>query len=304
MLRPTKAQAIQLAIQCAPQYVEFFREFQVQDGGWIIWPEKFLQIKKNLNLDHYVIHYRSDNSINNCLLIAMMGKEGFAQWNESFKTMSEEEQQIEVEEWADDFIGLDQDDIEAIFGKWPDTLEDEELAQSEFSSFGEEAKKEAIERATFLWAHMFSAIHNCLALMVLGEKMTSIVPKAVNGDEEAFFRAIKIDRNLLEHHPYFVGRVAKARAEGSKGKDFLKKLGKYGAHPQLSTRIQYPGLYIVFAVLESLGWLNDFTHEEILDICDAAGLDRWQNRIEDVNYLTKRLGGYRRYQKTRGVSMH
>lgn len=57
-------------------------------------------------------------------------------------------------------------------------------------------------------------------------------------------------------------------------------------------------------MLESLGWLNDLTHSEILDICTAANLDRWENRIEDVNYLTKRLAGYRKYQKTGGVSMH
>ena len=55
---------------------------------------------------------------------------------------------------------------------------------------------------------------------------------------------------------------------------------------------------MLFGILESFQWLNDLKHEEILDICDEAGLDRYQNRIEDVNYITKRLAEYRRWQKS------
>ena len=60
---------------------------------------------------------------------------------------------------------------------------------------------------------------------------------------------------------------------------------------------------MVFACLEASQWLDDFPHAEILDICDEAGLDRYENRIEDVNYLTKRLKDYRRFQKTGAMSM-
>ena len=61
---------------------------------------------------------------------------------------------------------------------------------------------------------------------------------------------------------------------------------------------------MVFAMLDAAGWLADgFTHDELLDICDEAGLDRYQNRIEDVNSLTKRIGEYRRWQKVNSLSM-
>jgi len=46
-----------------------------------------------------------------------------------------------------------------------------------------------------------------------------------------------------------------------------------------------------------------FTHDQILDMCDEAGLDRYQNRIEDANYLTQRLREYRQWQKTGSLSM-
>lgn len=57
-------------------------------------------------------------------------------------------------------------------------------------------------------------------------------------------------------------------------------------------------------MLDALKWLDDLTANEILDICDAAKLDRFQNRIEDTVAVNKQLARYRRYQKTGGVSMH
>lgn len=132
--------------------------------------------------------------------------------------------------------------------------------------------------------------------------MTSLVPRAMRGDDDAFLKAIQIDRQLLKAHPYFIERYATAFQKGEV--EFLNNVSYRLTNPHLRGKILYPGIYVVFAILEVMGWLDDLTHEEILDICDAAGLDRWQNRIEDVNYLTKRLAGYRRYQKTKGVSMH
>ena len=67
--------------------------------------------------------------------------------------------------------------------------------------------------------------------------------------------------------------------------------------PPLRSKIRYPGLYMLFGILDAYQWLDNMTHEEILTIVDTAGLDRYQNRVEDVNYLTKRLLEYRRWQK-------
>jgi len=53
----------------------------------------------------------------------------------------------------------------------------------------------------------------------------------------------------------------------------------------------------MFATLEPFGWLDDFTASEILDMCDEAGLDRYQNRIEDENNLVRRRLEYREKQK-------
>lgn len=302
LLRPTKFQAIQLISKKAPEYLELFKEFQAYDGGWLIWPEKLQKIKQNLKLENYVILYKDQKWIDVCLILFLMGKDGLKEWDTELSSLSPADQQKEIETIAKDFIEDDFEWLDETLGQWPATQEEEIKSKEQFDSLDEETKKSLTERWQFLFLHILSAIHNYFALMVCGESMTSLVPKAMDGDDEAFCKAVKIDRNLLLLHPYFIERYQLAQSKGER--DFLKRLAPYQSTPQLIGRIRYPGLYVIFSMLEAVNWLDDLTHTEILDICDAAGLDRWQNRIEDVNAVTKQLSRYRRYQKTGGVSMH
>lgn len=301
-IRCTKNQAIKLVSQNVAEYVEFFREFQAYDGGWLIWPEKLYTLKRNLKLDNYVTLYNDQKLIDASLLLFLMGKDGLKEWGKEVSILSPEDQQTQIEILAKDVIEDDFSWVDNVFGKWQETPEEEIKSKEEFDLLDEETKKQLIERWQFLFLHILSSIHNFFSIMVNGESMTSLVPKAIDGDTEAFFKAVKIDRNLLSLHPYFIERYQFAQTNGQK--DFLTRLAPYQSTPQLIGRIRYPGLYIVFAMLETLRWLDDLTHSEILDICDAAGLDHWQNRIDDVNAVTKQLARYRRYQKTGGLSMH
>jgi hypothetical protein len=117
----------------------------------------------------------------------------------------------------------------------------------------------------------------------------------LQGDKEAFCKAVQIDRNLLTGLPYF--RDTYARLQSGEDNDFLDALLYRIGNPTLRGKIRFPALYMVFATLDSFNWLDDFTASEILDICDEAKLDRFQNRIVDENYLNKRRIEYRRMQK-------
>ncbi|MES2502482.1 MAG: hypothetical protein V4545_07735 [Pseudomonadota bacterium] len=301
-IRASKSQAIKLVSENASEYLEFFRDFQAYDGGWLIWPEKLHILKRNLKLDNYVTLYSDQKLIDGSLMLFLMGRDGLKEWGKELSLLSPEDQQSKIEILAKETIEDDFAWVDDALGKWPETPEEEIKSNEQFDLLDEDTKKQLIERWQFLFLHILSSIHNFFSIMVNGESMTSLVPKAINGDIEAFFKSVKIDRNLLSLHPYFIERYQHAQTNGHK--DFLKRLAPYQATPQLIGRIRYPGLYIVFAMLETLRWLDDLTHSEILDICDAAGLDRWQNRIEDVNSVTKQLKRYRRYQKTSGLSMH
>ena len=106
---------------------------------------------------------------------------------------------------------------------------------------------------------------------------------------------MQIDRNLLTGHPYF--RDIYARLQTGEAPNFLDDISRHISKSPIQGRIRFPALYSLFATLDLFGWLNDFTASEILDMCDEAGLDRFQNRIEDENYLIKRRLEYRKKQK-------
>jgi len=234
--------------------------------------------------------------------LALLGKQGYKEWEEEMDSLVPEQQQDYIEELISEVSAVNSQSIEEQFGKWPETEEEKTLAKNQFEALPQDEKNEVIYRASCLYMSLFANIHNYFSLMVTGEKLTSLVAKALAGDDEAFCRSVKIDRNLLVSHPYFVERYRYAQIKGER--KLLSCLSTAQSTPGLVGRIRYPGVFIVFGMLQLFKWLDDLTHEEILDICDAARLDRWENRIEDVNYLTKRLASFRRYQKTGGVSMH
>ena len=300
--RCKKHQAIKLVTQNTAKYVELFLEFKAFDGGWIRWPDKFIQLRKKLNIDNYVILYNNEKHINNAYALFEHGEEGLKEWNQSLLELTPDEQQRYMEDYAEELLQIDPEELEASLPDIPDTPEEIAAAQKIFNAFSEEEQKLCHKQTAFLFLFIFSSMHNYLSLMVMGEKLTSLVPKAINCDDTAFLKAIQIDRHILKAHPYFVQRYATAVEKGED--QFLKDISYRLTNPNLRGKIRYPGLYVAFAILESVGWLDALTHSEILDVCTDAGLDRFQNRIEDVNYLTKRLAGYRRYQKTSGVSMH
>ena len=302
MLRPTKSQATQIVSEQAPQMLEVFREFQTSNGGWLKWPDKLLEIKKNLKVVNYVTLYEDKKRIDQSLYLALIGKEDFLKENERLKKLTPEESEQYVIDLTQGLIEMDMSEFDKSLPDLNPTKEQEEANRALFQTLSETEKAKAIEQAQFLYQFVFSSIHNYFSIMVCGEALTSLVPKAIQGDDEALCKAVKIDRNLITSHPYFIDRFQRAQTNGER--KFLENLARPQTTPGLIGKISYPGLYIVFAMLESIGWLDGLKHKEILDICDRAGLDRYQNRIEDVGYLTKRLAEYRRYQKTGGLSMH
>jgi len=301
-IRPTKSQVTKIVTEKAPEYVEFFTDVKADAHGWLILPDRYLQAMKNLNISQYVTLYKDQKTIDVCFMFFFMGKDEFKVWNNKLSGLSIDEQKQECETFVQNILDTDLAEFDEMLGKWPDTPEEEEKLRQDFESLDEETKKLNIERSQFLWIHIFLSLHNFFSVMVNGESMVSLVPKAIQGDDDAFCKSVKIDRNLLDHHPYFIERLKQAKLNGESS--FIRELSKYQAKPNLKGAIRLPGLYFVFAMLDIVGWLDDFTHTEILDLCDAAALDRWQHRIVDVNAITKRLIEYRRFQKTGGVSMH
>lgn len=293
-----KALTRQIIISVSPFYVEHFRLVQTK-SGWIKIPEKMEQIFQRFRLDNYVMVYDDERRLYSAFALFLLGKQGVKDFNAEFNAMSPDKQMEFMKELVTE--SMDEQNWEWMDDLFPDTPQEEAAALERFNALSPEEKEEASKRALWFWSFYFGWFHQYIALMLHGQKLTTLVALAKEGDEEAFCKAIHIEPRLLKSHEYFRERYEEARE--NREDDFLKRIGYRIAAPLSPGRIRYPGLYVVFAMLEVTGWLDGgFTHEELLDICDEAGLDRWQNRIEDTNFLSKRLREYRRIRKLSSLS--
>lgn len=297
MSRIEKSLARRLAVLTAPECGEVLSDFRSKRDGWVKMPSELENIRKSVGVNDIYVHtYEDENRIWSCLCRGLFPEDPLGQLkqlDEEFLALSEEEKLALFDD--DSVSALD----EAIDFSWevifPKTEEAKEAARKKFEILSDEEKKTAVYRTAMFVIFYYAFFYNLLSVMVHGQKLTTLVPLALQGDQEAFCKAVQIDRNLLTGHPYF--RDTYARLLAGENKVFLDALLYRIGNPTTRGKVRFPALYMVFSTLESFGWLSDFTASEILDICDEAQLDRFQNRIEDENYLIKRRLEYRRMQK-------
>lgn len=265
-------------------------------GGRVKLASRYAATRQNIA--GYVRMYDNEIIIGLATMFAVLGEQGYKEMFQHSASLTEEDG-VELLEFIAGEEGEKFFD-EALY--FPDS--EEEWAEQEklFQALPEEERAASVKRSQFFLGGFFGQLFNTLALMVHGAKLTTLVPQAQQGDDEAFMKAVQVDRLLLTHHPYFIQRKQQAQDNGEA--DFLSALAYRESNPNLKGKIRYPALFMLFGLLESVQWLDDLSHKEILDLCDEIGLDRFQNRIEDVTYLTKRLRDYRRFQKISGMSMH
>jgi len=77
----------------------------------------------------------------------------------------------------------------------------------------------------------------------------------------------------------------------------LSSVTAYIDRPAIKCRIDYPALYMLFAVLDGFKWLDDIKAREILDVYNGMGLNDDQGYIEDENSVVKKRIEYRKKQK-------
>lgn len=297
-LRLEKSAAIKFSVTFAPLYADLFSELKA-NGERLVLTDRFALIRQKVG--SYVRFYDDEARIGIAMMNGLLGEDGFRELNKESMKWSQQQKLDFIESAAKTETVQRYLDELAI----PQTEEEWQAAELAASRASEEERLGAARQGAFFFGSIFAQLLNVFSLMVHGSKMTTLVRRAMDGDEDAFIKAVQIDRVLLTHHPFFISRKQAAQdSQDVNEAAFLRRLAAHEIKPQLRGRIRYPGLYFLFHTLESIGWLHDLTDEELLDACDEAKLDRWQNRIEDVNYLTKRRLEYLHWQKTGSVSMH
>jgi hypothetical protein len=298
--RVEKSIARFLALVFAPEGGALVDIFRSSRNGWIKIPEEFELARKNTGLgDSYVVVYESEPRILYCLIRAIFPEkldEELKMFDACYRAASEEEKLEFLKELSEELL---HDDTYLQFRDTiPRTRKAREAARKEFEALSAAEKNEILHQDRLFLTFLFATLYNYIAMMVHGQKLTTLVPLALQGDKEAFCKAVQIDKNLLTGHPYFRETYERLPAGGSEDRNFYRTILSHQSRPHTNSKIKFPALYLIFAVLDGFGWLDKFTASEVLDICDEARLDRYQNRIEDEGYLTKRRIEYRRKQKS------
>lgn len=152
-----------------------------------------------------------------------------------------------------------------------------------------------VEKDAQIYACMFMfGFHNAISVMAYRESLSSLVQRALSCDDKAdiaMCKAVRVD-NALRHHPSFMERYL--TATNNSEEQFINQYNITTS--PLTNNIRFPGLYFLLSLLDGFGILGQLTNPQLLDLCDHAKLDRWENRIEDAGYMAKRRSAFMKHK--------
>lgn len=235
--RIEKSIAITLTSQLVPICAELLMDYMAKRNGWIKMPKEFELIRQNSNLgDSYVLAYEEENRILSCLMKSLFpgdtAKE-LRQFDNEFLVVKEDEKLNFVDLYLNEKLG---GDLFHLFENISNmTNEDQQITRKELEASSEDEEKTIFLSMQLFFAYIYAYFYNHIALMVHGQKLTTLVPLALKGDKKAFCRAIQIDRNILTGHPYF--RDTYARLQTGEDPNFLNSVTAYIDRPAIKCRI-------------------------------------------------------------------
>ena len=254
-------------------------EYMQDSGGWLPLNDQFLSAINNLKITDWAKYYMDENKFKAVGMLGLVGEEGLRDITDP--DLLKKEIKTELAEF------LEEGDLV------PPTEEEIERLQAEFKASSCEERQAISKQAAFFLLAFVTSLFHYLALMVHGRTMCQLVAAAAASDDDAYRRAVQIDRTVL-YLPYFRDRLV--RAQFDHDAVFMKRVGDSFKRPILSSRIRYRTLWLAFAILDDEGLLG-IPHEQLLDICEQAGVYGKQHGIEDVGHIRKRLHDYRMYQR-------
>lgn len=257
--------------------------------GQLRFPRQLSEAIKNLKIQTYPLLYENERSIGITVAMAFCDLEDLREFDQELREATVAQRGKTMLELVDVL------DSAAEGLTFPKTSLQTRAAQDAFAALSEEEQASATKFWQFFLSGTLAMFFEYLSVMVHGEKLTGLVAQAKAGDQTAFAKAIQIDKRILTTVPYFVERYAQAGMDSDT--NFLEEIGRrIGAPPYLG-KIRHKSLWLMFAVLDACGVLDDFAHGDLLDLCDDIGIGRHKARIDDVKNLSKRLAEYRRFQQ-------
>ena len=278
-----------------PEYEEML-VFIEKRGGNFQFPPNINDVITRLKIDNYPELYRDESKLIKLLLLSSMPADQIKSSEEVITGLTGNEQVTALE----DFTTQMTQNTNEFFDHIPETEEEKLIAQAFFDQMTQDEQSEAIKQTQISLSAFFATFFNIISMMVHGRKLTDLVPAGEAGDDHAYFLAVQIDKRILSL-PYF--RERRIKAELKQDLVFLKSLNYRLTNPLLRGKIRYRTLWLTFAFLDMLDYLDgSLTYSELLDLLDKIGIAGYGSRIEDENALGKRVREYRKFQKMNQTS--
>lgn len=270
-----------------PEWEWLLRRIESAEGH-LRFPPMVTRAIVNLKIESYPLLYENEAAIGLIVFRAFMTQEEMVALNTQLTDQSPEERGQTMREMLDGLSEVDQ------AFELPKTPAQEKQARAQFDALTKEEQAEAVSMGQHLWMGFLAGFFQNVSVMVHGEKLTSLVAQAKAGNDEAFCKAVQIDKRILTTIPHFKQRFERATLEGDQ--NFCDALAYRLQCPPYKGKIRHKALWMTFAFLDMVGLLDTLKHQEILDLCDDAGVGGYANRIEDVKHLSKRLTDFRRFR--------
>lgn len=280
--------AAHLLKAAVPDWEWLLRHIESKDG-YFRFPKEVDWFIGRLNIGNYPMLYQSEQAIVSAFLRAFMSDAEIVALDNEFVAMSPDERGLVLQEGLQGFIG-GVSEAEAVWD-----IHNSEQSRAEFEALSEEEQADAIRTVQLACMACLASFYQVLSVMVHRQKLTSLVVQAKAGDDMAFVKAVQIDPRILTTDPYFKQRLENLHAEGNEV--FRKRLSYRMQCAPYKGKVRHKSLWMGFAFLDMCGLLHTLKHREMLDLFDEAGVGGYDNRIEDVKYLTKRYAEYRAFQQ-------
>jgi len=257
-----------------------------KSGGKLILPDNIVDLLTKEGLPSWCTFYEDERRLKSLTATALIGPENIEQMVVRIKKSTPEEietikDELTQEALDSELFQLDIDDMEDI---------DPSYIEQEWAKLTPSEKLLEQKRLYLLLYSFVTYVNYYFAIMTFGRSICSLVSDAKNGDDIAFCQAVQIDKSILTEIPYFRKRLSIANF--SEDSCFLAKLSNALIGKSLGTKMTYPKLMLVFALLDDEGYL-DLPLHKLMEVCEEVGVYGREFGVMDTESLRKRRKYYR-----------
>lgn len=281
----------------SPDVEWLLRHIESEDGH-LRFPLEIAQTIRSLNIDKYPRLYEREAAIGAIFLQGFLPPEEVAAMDAELVSASPDDRGAFLRSFVEELESAFQGEL------IPKTRATRDAAAAAWRNMPEAERQVAVRMAQHAWMAFLAGFYQLLSVMVHGEKLTALVDKAIRGDDEAFVKAVQIDKGVLTEIPYFVQRFRLANLQGDIA--FIDALTYRLKCAPYKGKIRHKPVWLALAMLDMCGWLQRLTRPELLDVLAECGLTGYRNRLEDEGALSKVVSTYRRFQRSglAGLSTH